>query len=428
MARRRTFGQLLKKGSKWAIRFPDPAAPRIPGARPRNIVRTIGSKKDAQAALKDIHEAIVRGTFSVPTRDDATGGALTFAGAVARHAESCAAQGVAEHTAEIYRAAAARVAASPVGSVPVVALRVEHVERFLKWRRAPETGKPPAPGTISLDLNILSAALEKLVARGDIGANPAKGVRRPKSPPSPRQPLNAVEVERLLSAASDRTRPLILAALLTGARFSELAGLRWGDVDAVAATVAIRRRKNTTAALLPLHPTLAAALARLRSLRAREGGIPGADDSIFITPQGTPMKEPGKGWEGALRRAGLADRRGITFHSLRHTFACNYLSGGGNIRDLQHAMGHADISVTEVYLHASDARLREGVLRLGAGARMDVAGAAEMRSSSDPLPLPDSSTESPPSQLLTGTWDASGVTRPAPAVGQGVLARPRGVP
>lgn len=428
MARRRTFGQLLRKGSKWAIRIVDPSAPRIPGQRPRTIVRTIGSRKDAEAALRDIREAQIRGTFVLPPRpeDAAPGAVLTLAGAVGEYAAASGREGAAARTVKVYTAAARRVAASPVGDLPLAAVTVKEIERFLDWRRTPADGKAPGPGTLALDLAVLSATFARLVRRGDIKENPVRLLRRPKSPESPRAALNDREVDLLLRAAGPRTRPLILAGLLTGARFSELAALRWSDVDLVAGTLAVRRKKNRTAAVLPLHPRLADALVSLRAAKAREGGIPSTNDPVFTSAAGGPLTSPGKGWARALRDAGLEGRRGVSFHSLRHSFATAFLAGGGNVRDLQHVLGHSSLVITERYTKANDARVREGVLRLGAGVRMEATGAAEMRSGCDPLPLPDASTEGAPSQLCTGTWDATASTvDPLPGRQQN-LVRPGG--
>tara|TARA_B100000315_G_scaffold221151_1_gene224348 strand:- start:109 stop:456 length:348 start_codon:yes stop_codon:yes gene_type:complete len=48
----------------------------------------------------------------------------------------------------------------------------------------------------------------------------------------------------------------------------------------------------------------------------------------------------------------------IRFHDLRHTFASNFLMGGGNIYDLQKILGHSTIQVTERYLHLVPSHLK----------------------------------------------------------------------
>ena len=43
----------------------------------------------------------------------------------------------------------------------------------------------------------------------------------------------------------------------------------------------------------------------------------------------------------------------ITFHSLRHSFATNYLKLGGNFLQLQSMLGHNNLNTTTIYLHLS---------------------------------------------------------------------------
>ena len=51
----------------------------------------------------------------------------------------------------------------------------------------------------------------------------------------------------------------------------------------------------------------------------------------------------------AARRCGIL--RSVRCHTLRHTFATQYLLNGGSIHELQELLGHASIQTTEVYLH-----------------------------------------------------------------------------
>src|SRR5262249_35701517 len=126
------------------------------------------------------------------------------------------------------------------------------------------------------------------------------------------------EMLRLLEVAGER-KPVYLMAVQTGLRRSELAALKWGDVQVEAVTPFVRVRASTTkngkAAELRLVVELAAALSELRA-----GGAPD-DEPVF---KAIPRIER---FYRDLKKAGIPVRDGLgrkaIFHSLRHTFGTN---------------------------------------------------------------------------------------------------------
>lgn len=61
-------------------------------------------------------------------------------------------------------------------------------------------------------------------------------------------------------------------------------------------------------------------------------------------------------------KAGVAEAERVTPHILRHTFATDLLRKTKNIRLVQKALGHSDVSTTMIYTHVFDEEL-EGALR-----------------------------------------------------------------
>ena len=68
------------------------------------------------------------------------------------------------------------------------------------------------------------------------------------------------------------------------------------------------------------------------------------------------------GFAAAVKQAGLD---GVSCHTLRHTFSTRYLEAGGAIHMLQQFLGHANITTTSRYLHATTAYGRESIELLG---------------------------------------------------------------
>lgn len=53
--------------------------------------------------------------------------------------------------------------------------------------------------------------------------------------------------------------------------------------------------------------------------------------------------------------------KNITIHSFRHTFASDLLRECKNIRIVQKALGHSDISTTQIYTHIVDEEVEEAM-------------------------------------------------------------------
>lgn len=179
------------------------------------------------------------------------------------------------------------------------------------------------------------------------------------------------QVRRLLEAASRLAptwplRPQVFTTLFgllasTGLRVSEALDLRFGDVTADG--LIIRKTKFNKTRLVPVHSTTAAALDRYLDVRRRTSAV---SDYVFISPKGErlPYRTLAKCFlrlacETGLRK--VSGAKGPRIHDLRHTFAVRALeatSGGMSpvglhVRALSTYLGHAHISDTCWYLHAT---------------------------------------------------------------------------
>lgn len=190
--------------------------------------------------------------------------------------------------------------------------------------------------------------------------------RRPRRLP---RVLGTDEVEALLDsvavpgqedALTLRDRAIVETAYAGGLRISELAGLDVADLDLARARVRVmgkRRRERECLLGGPAIDALGAWLAAGRPA-LREPSRAEDDGALFLNAAGTRLGVRGMRAriERLVARAGLD--RGVTPHTLRHSFASHLLDGGADLRVVQELLGHASLATTQVYTHVTPARLR----------------------------------------------------------------------
>jgi integrase len=241
-----------------------------------------------------------------------------------------------------------------------------------------------SPKTVANALVPLREMLGHAVEWGYLTANPAAGVRRPRTERrhDEMHVLSPDEIGRLLDAADPVGRTLLLCAVTTGVRRGELLGLRWGDVDSEARRLWVRRsvglngsvqqpKTRTSIRAVAMTPTLLKALRTHRMASAFKG----EDDYVFPSDRGTPLDGGNtvkRYFTPALRRAKLPR---IRFHDLRHTYASLLIAEGLHPKYISEQLGHASVQITlDRYGHLMDQSYSDGSDRLEAalfGPRMD---------------------------------------------------------
>ena len=181
-----------------------------------------------------------------------------------------------------------------------------------------------------------------------------------KAAPPPVGYLEKPEIDALLGAPDPTTaqgrRELAVLLFLynSGARASEAAGLRVGDLQASESapgsgpTIVTLRGKGGKTRRCPLWPRTARALEPLVAGRA-------AQEPVFLNRRGRPLTRSGLSQlvdrcarRAAERAPSLADRR-VSAHLLRHTSATHMLRSGVDINTIRAWLGHAKIDTTAVY-------------------------------------------------------------------------------
>lgn len=140
----------------------------------------------------------------------------------------------------------------------------------------------------------------------------------------------------------DKLYLLVLLALTTGARLSEMMGLHWNDIDFNARTAILHTTKNGESRTLTFPPV---AMNVLQCFREVGAGL------VFPSP--TKWRKPfefRKHWVKALNQAGIENFR---FHDLRHSAASMLVMSGATLHEAGVVLGHKSVHTTQRYAHLS---------------------------------------------------------------------------
>lgn len=182
--------------------------------------------------------------------------------------------------------------------------------------------------------------------------------------------LTLDEQEKLLNQfnlryiTSQRNKTMIQLLLNTGLRLSEMTNLKWNDIDLMTGQVKVVEGKGLKDRILWLDEETLTMLGKWKQRQFKEWG---RSDLVFTTR--TLHSLDGKAVRSMIKtysdKAGI--KKHITTHSLRHTFASDLLRDTKNIRIVQKALGHADISSTQIYTHIVDEELEEALKSFRSG-------------------------------------------------------------
>ena len=158
---------------------------------------------------------------------------------------------------------------------------------------------------------------------------------------------------------AERDRLIFELLLGTGIRLGSLVGLNIADVDLASGTLHIRAKGGHRERVF-LNPTLVAMLSRHIEQIATQG-LCGRDIPLFASKSGRRLgaRQIQLNFAKWCREAGIG--RAVSVHSLRHTFATRLYRKTGDLYLVQRALGHRQITTTEVYARVSDDSLRAAV-------------------------------------------------------------------
>lgn len=211
--------------------------------------------------------------------------------------------------------------------------------------------------TINNHLTVLGRCLRSAVEWGELPALPR--IKLLKNEPVPFRFLDEGQAESLVHHVKEEPwRSMIVTALRTGLRYSELIALEWDDVDLGQAILRVRlgnvagvvgANKVNRIRYIPLTSDVVVALS----------GLP--RDSALVFSLGGSWIRHDLARRKLARFCAAAGVPRVGWHALRHTFASQLVNAGATVRETQELLGHSSMAMTMRYVHVTAQGLRRAV-------------------------------------------------------------------
>jgi integrase len=331
-------------GKKWYVDL------YVDGRRKR---KAIGSRKEAENALTAIKADVLRGEFKFKRENKVHFEAFTKD--YLEHCRTNKKRSVSRDENSI------KFLEANFGGMLLSKITPWHIEEYKKKRLEGEIKLPPEPGskkrtdwkvkpaTINRELACLKHMFSLAFKWKMADENPVKEVQLFQEQQIEMRILTRDEIDRLVSNASPRLRPILLVALNTGMRKGEILNFRWHDVDLDNQFFFLKQTKSNKPRKIPMSGFVSDVL---RSIK-RTG------EFVFVNPKtGKRISDLQTPFKAACRKAGISDLR---FHDLRHTAATYMVMGGIDLVTVKEILGHATIQMTMRYAHPTPENKRKAV-------------------------------------------------------------------
>ena len=231
------------------------------------------------------------------------------------------------------------------------------------------------------DILVLLHSIIKFGRKRYPGQYTAVEIMYPRQRPREMRVLSRTEQKRLTDSLMEGLCPCkmgVLLALWTGIRIGELCALQWKHIDLQEHTIQIeatmqRIRQNDpgspgkTTIVIDAPKTASAARTIPLSAFALElcQKVVQENRNAYILTGAENYMEP-RLLQYHFRRYALdCELQGVTFHTLRHTFATRCVEAGFDIKSLSEILGHSNISITlNRYVHCSMDLKRKNIKKL----------------------------------------------------------------
>jgi len=246
-----------------------------------------------------------------------------------------------------------------IGNLPLMAYTPLHFDTYKNERL-----KTIKPVTVNIELRTLKAFFNTAVRWNLIEKNPCqtKLVKVPERLPTY---LTKEDLTKLISVIKENwLKEIIIFAVSTGLRRSEIVNLKWHQVDLERKLIRIESNptfytKTGKMRILPLNDTALYILHFKNSNSKQSEYVFSLNGKKIFANWITHL------FKHYVKLSNI--NQDIHFHSLRHTFASWLAQDGTSLYVIKNLLGHADIKTTQIYSHLQPENLHNEVNRINLG-------------------------------------------------------------
>ena len=225
-------------------------------------------------------------------------------------------------------------------SILIKDIQPEKIEKFKQHLLEMDLSK----ATVNRYLEQLGSMFSFALTNNWVKENPCKKVKKFPNKNYVIRYLTQEEEKRLFQYLPTYLKPIVLMALKTGLRKSNILQMTWEQVDFNLNRIKVPENKGNKDIILPIVEPL---LTTLKEMYEEDN-----QGYIFKNPEtDLPFVDIKKAFNNAVKSAGIENFR---FHDLRHTVGTRLAENNVPVNVIKEILAHSDIRTTMRYVHLTD--------------------------------------------------------------------------
>jgi integrase len=319
----------------------------------KKVEKSLGTRnrKSAQAREAKIRTEIIEGSFFKKPKGNKITVAILIDKYLAEHSKPN--KGAITYKNDIYFS---KRILQCFGKKLLSDVKPSHIAKFVTDRRMDGVGDV----TINHELRLLRHAYNLAIRNWElVDETPFARIKIPSGDVRRVRYLFPDEEKKLMSALPEWLKPIVVIARETGLRLSNIAYLKWSEVNTFSEMIILERTKNGEPHSVPMSENVHNILKTLF--------VDKKNNYVFGYGEGSkPYRHwwISKSFRDTCRSAGVENFR---FHDLRHDFCSRLVQRGADLYSVGGLAGHKDIKTTQRYAHLSPEKLRSTIQILNSG-------------------------------------------------------------